>query len=81
MSSAVIVNVTTCHTIPAIQLVRFIESEGYDGISWVVMRLMGLGSVQLDSSDDWDLGGYIFDKIFSAFFLEGRLLNGCNGFG
>jgi hypothetical protein len=44
MSSAVIVNVTTCHTIPAVQLVRFVESEGYDGlrISRVVMRFMGL---------------------------------------
>lgn len=82
MSSAVIVNVATCHTIPAVQLVRFVESEGYNGhrISRVVMRFMGPGTVQLDSSDDWDLGGDAFDESFSA-FLEGRLLDGCNGFG
>jgi hypothetical protein len=50
MSSAVNVNVTICHTIPAVRLFRFLESEGYDGlrISRVVMRFMGPGSVQLD---------------------------------
>lgn len=81
MSSTVIMNVATCHTIPAIELIRFVEGKGYDGhrISRIAMKLMGPGSIQLDSSDDWDLGGDKFDELLST-FLEGRLLNGCNGF-
>jgi len=74
-------NMTTCYTVLTVELIRFIESEGYDRlrVTRVVMRPVGPGSVQFDSSDDWDLRGDTFDEHLGA-FLEGRLLDGCNGF-
>ena len=47
MSSAVIINVTTCNTTLAVQLVQLVKSVGYDRlrISWVVVGLIGLRSV------------------------------------
>ena len=82
MSSAVLMNVTTRHTIVAVQLVRFVKAEGNDWlrIGRVIGRHVWPSSVQLDPGDDRDLGGDLSDEIFGA-LLEGRLLDACDSQG